>query len=122
MTASPTPTTDARELARRFVDAFNERDEATLRDLVAEDAELRTLSGPGLRGHDGLQTLLRTAAERDLRLVPLRPPAVERDGDGVRVTIPIRELIGPDDIERTAEIHVRDGRIVAFAVRPFIGS
>ena len=122
MTAIPTATTDARELALRFVEAFNERDEATLRDLVAEDAELRTLSEGGLRGHDGLRTLLRTAAERDLRLVPLRPPAVERDGDGVRVTMPIRELIGADDIERTAELEVRDGRIVAFAVRPFIGS
>jgi hypothetical protein len=51
--------------------------------------------------------------------VPLRPPAVEREGEDVRVTLPIRELIGPDDIERTAEFDVRDGRIVAFAVRPF---
>ena len=122
MSAIPTATTDARELALRLVEAFNERDEARLRGLVAEDAELRTPGGGGLRGHDGLRTLLRTAAERDLRLVPLRPPAVERDGDGVRVTMPIRELIGPDDIERTAELEVRDGRIVAFAVRPFIGS
>jgi hypothetical protein len=122
MTASPIATADARELALRFVDAFNGRDEATLRDLVADDAELRTLSKAGLRGHDGLRTVLRTADERDLRLVPLGPPAVEPDADGVRVTLPIRELIGPDDIERTAELHVRDGRIVAFAVRPFIGS
>jgi hypothetical protein len=122
MPASPTATTDARALALRFVEAFNARDEPALRDLVAEDAELRTLRGGGLRGHDGLGTLLRTAAERDLRLVPLRPPAVEGDGDGVRVTMPIRELIGPDDIERTVELEVRDGRIVAFAVRPFTGS
>ena len=122
MTVSPTATTDARELALRFVEAFNERDEAALRDLVAEDADLRTLSGGGLRGHDGLRALLRTAAERDLRLVPLRPPAAERDGDIVRVAMAIRELIGPDDIERTAQIDVRDGRIVAFAVRPFTGS
>jgi hypothetical protein len=122
MTASPTATADARELALSFVKAFNQRDEAALRDLVAEDAELRTLSGGGLRGHDGLRTLLRTAADRDLRLVPLRPAAVGRDGDVVHVTMPIRELIGPDDIERTAELDVRGGRIVAFAVQPFIGS
>ena len=122
MTASPIATANARELAQRFVDAFNERDDTTLRDLVAEDAELRTLSEAGLRGRDGLQTLLRAAAERDLRLVPFGPPDVERDADGVRVRMPIRELIGPDDIERTVEFHVRDGRIVAFSVRPFIGS
>jgi hypothetical protein len=35
------------------------------------------------------------------------------------VIVPIRELIGPDDVERTAELEVRGGRIVAFAVRPF---
>jgi hypothetical protein len=35
------------------------------------------------------------------------------------VIVPIRELIGPDDIERTAEFEIVGGRIVAFAVRPF---
>jgi ketosteroid isomerase-like protein len=122
MTASQSATTDARELARRFVEALNERDEATLLDLAAEDIELRTLSGGALRGHDGLRTLLRTVAELDLHLVPLRPPAVVHDGDVDRVTVPIRELIGPDDIERAAELEVREGRIVAFAVRPFTDS
>jgi ketosteroid isomerase-like protein len=119
MTATDTATTDARELALRFVDAFNTRDAETLRALVADDAELRTLSGGALRGHDGLRTLLQTAEKRDLRLVPLRPLTADRDGSVVRVTVPIRELIGPDDIERRAEFDVRDGRIVAFAVRPF---
>jgi hypothetical protein len=120
MSATDTVTTDARELARRFVDAFNARDDATLRDLVAEDAELRTLSGDQLRGHDGLRALLKTAEERSLRLVPFRAPGVERDDGGmVRVVVPIRELIGPDDIERTLELDVRAGRIVAVAVRPF---
>ena len=119
MTATDSLTTGARELAMRFVDAFNIRDEETLRELVAEDAELRTLSGAGLRGHEGLETLLRTAEKRDLRLVAFRAPDVDQEGDVVRISVPIRELIGPDDIERTAEFKVRDGRIVAFAVRPF---
>jgi ketosteroid isomerase-like protein len=118
-TASDTLKTDAREIALRFVDAFNTRDSETLRDLVAQDAELRTMSGSALRGRDGLDTLLRAAEDLDLRLVPLRPPAVESDGDVVRVTVPLRELIGRDDIERRAEFEVRDGRVVAFAVRPF---
>jgi hypothetical protein len=119
MTAPETVTTAAREIARRFVDAFNARDAETLRALLGEDAELRTLSGGSLRGHDGLAALLRVAEDRDLRLVPFRAPSAERDGETVRVTVPIRELIGPDDIERTAEFEVRGGRVVAFAVRPF---
>ncbi|MEA2292727.1 MAG: SnoaL-like domain [Solirubrobacteraceae bacterium] len=119
MTATDTLTTGARQIALRFVDAFNTRDAETLRDLVAPDAEFGTLSGGVLRGHDGLRALLETAEKRDLQLVPFRTPTVDRDGDVVRVTVPIRELIGPDDIERTAEFEVRDRRIVAFAVRPF---
>ena len=119
MTATDDVTTDARQIARRFVDAFNARDAETLRALVADAADLRTMNGGSLRGHDGLAALLRTAEERDLRLVPLRPRTAERDGDKVRITVPIRELIGPDDIERRAEFDVRDGRIVAFAVQPF---
>jgi hypothetical protein len=119
VTATDAATTDARDIALRFIDAFNIRDDETLRGLVADDAELRTLSGGGLRGHDGLRTLLQTAEKRDLQLVPFRPPTVERDSDVVRVTVPIRELIGPDDIERRAEFDIRDGHIVAFAVRPF---
>jgi hypothetical protein len=119
MAASDTVTIRARELAQRFVEAFNIRDAETLRDLVAEDAEFRTLSGGSLRGCGGLRALLQTAEERNLRLVPFRPPTVAREGDNVRVVVPIRELIGPDDIERTAEFDVVGGRIVAFAVRPF---
>ena len=119
MSATDAVTVDAREIARRFVDAFNARDAHVLRDLVADEVELRTLTGGSLHGHDGLREMLEVAEERDLRLVPFRPPAAERDGDVVRVAVPIRELIGPDDIERRAEFEVRDGRIVAFAVQPF---
>jgi ketosteroid isomerase-like protein len=111
--------TTARELALRFIDAFNTRDVESLRRLVREDAELRTMSGRVLHGHDGLGPLLEAADEFDLRLVPLHPPTAEGDGETIRVTVPLRELIGPDDIERCAEFEVRDGRILAFAVRPF---
>jgi hypothetical protein len=119
MTATDTATSGARELASRFVDAFNRRDAEALRELFAADAELRTLSGRSLRGHDGLRPLLAAADKLDLRLVPFRAPAVEPHGDALQVTLPIRELIGPDDIERRAEFEVRDERILAFAVRPF---
>jgi hypothetical protein len=119
MAVSGSVTADARELAGRFIEAFNVRDAELLRELVADDAEFRTLAGHSLRGKDGLRALLRVAEERDLRLVPFRSSKVEREGDTVRVIVPIRELIGPDDIERTAEFDIREGRIVAFAVRPF---
>ena len=119
MTATDTVMRSAREVALRFVDAFNIRDDETLRALLAEDAELRTLSGGALHGHEGLETLLRMAEKRDLRLVAFRAPDVDQDGDVIRVSVPIRELIGPDDIERAAKFEVRDGHILAFAVRPF---
>lgn len=119
MSATDSVTTEARELALRFIDAFNARDAESLRGLVAPDAAFRTMTGRGLHGHHGLGPLLESAEEYDLRLVPLRPPTAEHDGDTVRVTVPLRELIGPDDIERRAEFEVRDGRIVAFAVLPF---
>jgi hypothetical protein len=119
MAATDTMTTHARELAQRFIEAFNVRNAEALRDLVAEDAEFRTLSGGSLRGYDGLRALLQAAEKRNLRLVPFRPPTVAREGDNVRVVVPIRELIGADDIERMAEFDVVGGRIVAFAVRPF---
>jgi hypothetical protein len=44
----------------------------------------------------------------------------EREG-GARVAVPVRELIGPDDIERTLELELRGGRVSVFAVRPFAG-
>lgn len=119
MAATDSVTTGASELALRFIDAFNTRDVESLRRLVREDAELRTMSGRVLHGHDGLGPLLEAADEFDLRLVPLHPPTAERDGEMIRVTVALRELIGPDDIERRAEFEVRDGRILAFAVRPY---
>jgi hypothetical protein len=119
---SDTATTGACELAERFIAAFNNRDRDVLRGLLAPDAALRTPTGGALHGYDGLDTLLRLAEDLDLRLQPFRTPQVEHQGDDVHVTVPIRELIGPDDIERTMELDITDGRIVGFAVRPFADS
>jgi ketosteroid isomerase-like protein len=116
-----TATTDARAVARSLIAAFNARDLDALRELVAEDAELRTLRGDALRGHEGLQAIVRTAEELDIRLVPVRDETVEEREGGARVAVPVRELIGPDDIERTLELELRGGRVSVFAVRPFAG-
>ena len=53
MAATDSVTTAARELALRFIDAFDTRDAASLRRLVAQDAELRTMSSRVLHGHEG---------------------------------------------------------------------
>jgi hypothetical protein len=50
--------------------------------------------------------------------VALRGETIEEQDGTVRLTMPVRELIGPDDIERIAEWEVRDGRVTAFSVRP----
>jgi hypothetical protein len=111
-------TQQARAVARRFIQAFNERDLETLGAIATDDVELRRLTGETLRGRDGLRALVRAAEDLDLRLVELRAGTVQEDGgEGIRVDVPARELIGPDDIERVLEFEVRDGRISAFAVR-----
>jgi hypothetical protein len=110
---------DARALARRFIEAFNERDLDTLRELITDDAEFRTVDGSALRGHDGLKTVVLAAQDLDVKLVPIRQAQIdERDG-ALDLRQPVRELIGPDDIERIAEFQIRDGLVAAFWVRPF---
>jgi hypothetical protein len=118
MPATDAETTDARAVARRFIDIFNARDVDALCQVITEDAELGTMGGEPRRGPDGARELLSVAGERGLRLVPLRPGEVEEQDGRVRVTLPVRELIGPDDIERIAEIDIRDGRVGKFVLRP----
>jgi len=111
-------TNDPRAVARRFIDAFDARDVDALLELVTDDVELRKLNGEALRGPDGVRTLLATAQDLDIRLVPFRGEEVERHDGHAHVTVPVRELVGPDDIERIVELEIRDGRVAAFAVRP----
>jgi ketosteroid isomerase-like protein len=118
MTATQAMTDEARAIARRFIEAFNARDEEALRELVAENAEFRRPRGEALRGAEGVQALLAAARDADVRLVPLRGESIEEQDGTVRLTMRVRELIGPDDIERIAEWEVRDGRVTAFSVRP----
>lgn len=118
MTATQAMTDEARAIARRFIEAFNARDEEALRELVAENAEFRRPRGEALRGAEGVQALLAAARDADVRLVPLRGESIEEQDGTVRLTMRVRELIGPDDIERVAEWEVRDGLVTAFSVRP----
>ncbi|MEA2230030.1 MAG: Limonene,2-epoxide hydrolase catalytic domain [Solirubrobacteraceae bacterium] len=118
MSATDGVARDARAIAHRFIEAFNQRDADALLAVLADDAELRPLGSAPLRGHDGARALLADAEERELRFVELRGETAERLDEGrVRLTVPVRELIGPDDIERIAAFEVRDGRIASFTVR-----
>jgi hypothetical protein len=119
MPATDTVPENARAAAHRFIDAFNARDRDALLDVITDDAEFRRLGGEPLCGHDGARALLDAAEDLDIKLVPLRGETAD-DGDGsVRLNVPVRELIGPDDIERVAEFEIRDGRVAAFTIRPF---
>lgn len=119
MPATDTVTEQARAVALRFIDAFNSRDLDALLQVITDDAEFRRLDGAPLHGRDGARALLAAADDLDVSLVLLRGDDVEEDGGRVRLTVPVRELIGPDDIERTAEFELRDGRVRAFAIRPY---
>lgn len=119
MAAGETVSHDARELTRRFIDAFNDRDFDALREVVAEDVDLRKFNGDRFRGHEGLRTFLDEAEQQELRFVPFRTATVEEGVDRARIMQPLREVIGPDEIERTAEFEIRDGRIAAFRLLAF---
>jgi ketosteroid isomerase-like protein len=110
---------DAVLAARRFLDAFNERDVEAMRALVTDDAELSITDGRSWTGADGAEELLDAARELDLRLIPLQrgEHAEERDGV-VYVELRVRELIRFDDVERIADFVVRDGHVASFALRP----
>jgi SnoaL-like protein len=106
---------DGVELARRFIEAFDARDVEGLRALIGEDTEFRNRNGKSFRGHDGVRDLVRAAEDADLFLSrSIGEPRVE-DG-GARVLMPIRILVGRDDMGATAAFEIRDGRIAAFEV------
>jgi ketosteroid isomerase-like protein len=114
--STPDVSSGARALARRFIEAFNERDFGALREMIIEDAEFFEVDGTAMLGEDGLRAILLGAEDAEVKLVPIHEPEVEeRDGD-LDLRQPVRELIGPDDIERVAEFRIRDGHVSAFWV------
>jgi limonene-1,2-epoxide hydrolase len=117
MSATDTVTQDALAVARRFIDAFNDRDADALSELVTDDVELRKYSGEALHGRERVRALLDAAEDLDLRLFPFRPGSVEARDGAVEARLPVREVIGTADIERVAVFEIRDGRVATFAVR-----
>jgi hypothetical protein len=114
---------DAIHDALLFLDAFNERDFDAMRGLISDGVEVRTADGRTWRGVEGARELLATAAEKQWRLVPLRRRQhAEERGDSVWVELRVRELIGPDDIERIADFEIQDRRVKSLALRPMATS
>lgn len=117
MSSTSTVTQDARATVRRFIEALNARDADALRAIITDDARMRLLTGPEMHGESAARTLIAAAEVKDLRLVPLHGETVSEHRGVIHVRQPVRELIGPDDIERVAEFEIRDGRIAGFGLR-----
>src|SRR4051812_18794984 len=106
MEANVDVTTD---VPRRFVDAFNARDLDGLRALITEDAEFRNRNGKSFTGWDGARDVLTAAEDARLTLVPVGAEQAEDD----RVTLPVKVVLGRDELHGNAVFEVRDGKIAA---------
>jgi ketosteroid isomerase-like protein len=101
---------------RLFTEALNARDVDALRALVADDVELRSQSGPSLRGPEGLEAVVKAASDNDLLLARTGPEEVDEAGGGTQVTVPVRMLVGRSDLHGSARFEIRDGRIAGYGV------
>src|SRR3981081_3829688 len=104
------------EVTRLFTEALHARDLDSLRPLVSEDAEFPAPTGKALHGHEGLERVVKVAADRDLILAR---EGIEDVGDGgvaARVTVRVRELVSKTERRAVALFEVRDGRVAEFEV------
>jgi ketosteroid isomerase-like protein len=104
------------EVARRFLDALNARDEDLLLTLVTDDVEFKTHHGESLTGLDATLPLVKTGAAADLHYAREGPEQVREEGDRTLVSMPVRIFIGRDHLRGTAEFTVRDGKVASFEV------
>jgi ketosteroid isomerase-like protein len=103
-------------VTRLFTEAFNARDLEAARGLMSDDVEFRGPNGSKLRGEDAAREVFDAARRFDV--IVMRTDAEElRDGDedlSATVLVPVRELVGGDELFRTAEFELRDYRVTAF--------
>jgi ketosteroid isomerase-like protein len=105
------------EVPRHFIAALNARDLEEILELITDDTEFRSSGRSTLRGRDGARDLVRTAKERNLRLVLGGEPTVQgREDDRTRVAVPVTVVVGRDDVGGTADFEIRDGKVAAFEV------
>ena len=102
------------ETTRLFTEALNARDLETMRALVADDVEFRTRDGRALKGYDGLDVVVKAVLDTDLLLARR---GAERQGDGSgRVTVPMRVLVGKNELSGTAVFEGSDGKVGLFSL------
>jgi ketosteroid isomerase-like protein len=101
-------------VTRLFTEAFNARDVDAAHGLMSDDIEFRGPNGSKLRGKEAAREVFEAARRFDVVVVRTQPEEV-RDGEsGTRVLVPVRELIGGDELFRTAAFDLRDLRVSAF--------
>jgi SnoaL-like domain len=104
------------QAARRFIEGLNARDADALRADATVEVELRMPHGKPLRGHEGLDDLVKVAADAGILLARAGSEETEADADITRVTVPVREFVRRRELPGTATFEVRDGRVAAFSV------
>jgi SnoaL-like domain len=103
---------------RLFTEALNARDLPSLRALVADEVEFPSREGKSLRGLDGLEDVVRAAANADLLLAREGSEAVNHDSGTVRVSVPMRQLVRKSELHVTAEFQVTGDSIARFDIVP----
>jgi len=105
-------------LTRLFIEAVNARDLEATRALVSDDVEFRGSRGSSLRGHAAVGEVLETVAHFDLLLVRVGVEQLEEHEDVTRVTVPVREIVGKDELFRTAAFEICHGAISSYETLP----
>ena len=114
-----TSTADDRDVilavTRLFTEAFNARDLESAEGLISEDIEFRGPNGSALRGMDAAREVFEAAKRFDVIMVRTDPEEIRHDdAPDIRVLVPVRELVGEDELFRTAEFVLRNHRIAEF--------
>jgi ketosteroid isomerase-like protein len=101
-------------VTRLFTEAFNARDLATARGLMSDDIEFRGPNGSELRGEQAAREVFDAAQRFDVVIVRTGPEEIRHDDAVTRVLVPIRELVGGEELFRTAELQLRGLRVAGF--------
>ncbi len=104
-------------LARLFLEGLNARDVDGLARLVNDDVEFRNApAGRSLYGREALEVIVRVAREENVRIVRRDSEEIDPHDGGLRIAIPVLELVSGAEIPGMAIFDVRDDKIVAFEV------
>jgi uncharacterized protein (TIGR02246 family) len=109
--------TDITVVVVAFENAINAGDVATATALFAPDASLRTPGGQQLNGSEQIRPYLQALVAQHFQSEVVGPREVQGDTERHTASVAIDEWrqLGTAPLEATAEVVVRDGRIVGFS-------